>query len=328
MDNWLLMYMDKPVLSFDKGLERVTVLDAKYLPYGLKESQTGVRLYRWIANRATPLTRKNVEFLYMLLGQPRSVGGQQRLVQEFGGVSVNDCFWIKRTDEETNWIEISPFGNGLPWSNNDRAFGYGILTGEVSDALKPNRFSPETTLQGNWSKCLARSNSGVLLYKANDRDKREVEVAEWGRSLGLDVVHYWTEDYEDVECTVCRVECNEDNQWISAEEVGEEQAAKRFPDEYRQMRTFDFIVGNPDRHTQNWGWLVDGELKPKGMTPLYDFNFAIQGVNMAQPEQVDWELVEKAKRWLTEKPDTPNAGYYRQRIAELEKGKAQDERKL
>ena len=80
-----------------------------------------------------------------------------------------------------------------------------MLSGTASDALRPYRFSPEVTLQGNWSKCLVRKNDGVYLYKANDGDLREVEISKFGQMLGLAIVKYWAEDYEDVPCTVCKI---------------------------------------------------------------------------------------------------------------------------
>lgn len=317
LDGWLLMYKDIPVVGFDKGLQTVTTIHANYLPYGLRPQATAIALYQWIANRATPLTRKNVEFLYMLMGKSRTTAGQQETVQEFGGVSVNDCFWIRAANEDIKWEQISPFTSGLKWSENDRAFGYGILTGTVSDALRPARFSPEITLQGNWSKCLKRDDKGILLYKANDDDEREIEVTEFGKALNLDIVGYWAEDYEDVSCTVCRIECSENTQWISAEEIGVSEAAQKYPEAYSTMQTFDYIVGNSDRHSLNWGWVVNAELIPQGLTPLYDFNFSLMGVKVVRPDKVDLSLVERAQEYLARNPKTPNAGYYAARLIEL-----------
>lgn len=139
LTGWFLMYRDIPVLHFEKGLDQVSVINAEFLPYGLRPSPNGVGVYNWIANRATPLTRKNANFLYMILGKPRTASGQQQLIHEFGGVSINDCFWVKTANEVTTWGDISPFSGVIPWSSNDRAFGYGILTGDISDALRPNR---------------------------------------------------------------------------------------------------------------------------------------------------------------------------------------------
>ncbi|MEG1875218.1 MAG: hypothetical protein RR185_06565 [Angelakisella sp.] len=254
--------------------------------------------------------------MYMLLHLPRSESGKTDIIRHYGGVSINDCFWIKQEGDAIGWSQVSPFCGTTDWSLNNRAFGYRMLSG-TGESIRPERFSPETTLQGNWSKCLVKNPEGIYLYKANDGDLREIEAADFGEALGLDIVHYWQEDYEDVACTVCKIQCDENTQWFFAEQIGVDFAARLFPEAYSTMRTFDYVVGNADRHSLNWGWVTDACLTPQKLTPLFDFNFSLQSVAMELPSPIDRPLVAKAKDFLAQHDDTPNRAFYLSRIANL-----------
>ena len=103
MDKYYLMYKDTPVISFGNHFEELTILDTAYLPYGLRNRRIETAISSWLADRATPITRDNAEFLYMVLGKSRSPSAQRSTMLEFGGVSVNDFFWIKRAEESVTW---------------------------------------------------------------------------------------------------------------------------------------------------------------------------------------------------------------------------------
>lgn len=315
--DYVLMCRNEKILGFEYTFHKITVFSQELLPFGLRHDTSAIALFRWLSNRATPLSRKNVDFMYMLLKLPRSEIGKAELAQQYGGVSINDSFWIKQAHETANWRDVSPFAHNSGWSAHDRAFGYDMLSGSRSAQQRPNRFSPETTLQGNWSKCLERRVDGIYLYKANDGDPREVEASEFGSRLGLDVVRYWQEDYEDVPCTVCKIESNEYRQWFFAEEIGEIAAANKFPRQYATMRTFDYIVGNADRHSMNWGWVTNSRMTPQKLTPMFDFNFALQNVRMEIPQGIDKALVKKAENLLAADTTIPNRAYYLARIDTL-----------
>ena len=68
MDKYYLMYKDTPVISFGNHFEELTILDTAYLPYGLRNRRIETAISSWLADRATPITRDNAEFLYMALG--------------------------------------------------------------------------------------------------------------------------------------------------------------------------------------------------------------------------------------------------------------------
>lgn len=316
-NEYFLMYKDTAVVGFNQRFDRVNLLNEKFIPYGLKQDCSAISLYRWISQRATPISRKNVDFMYMLLQLPRSESGRTDIIQQYGGVSINDCFWIKRKDDTHTWGQMSPLYGTMAWSANDRAFGYRMLSG-TGEGIRPERFSPETTIQGNWSKCLVKKSDGIYLYKANDEDMREVEVSNFGASLGLDIVQYWQEDYEDISCTVCKILSDEQNQWFFAEQVGIDTVANLFPEAYSTMQTFDYIVGNPDRHSLNWGLITDDCLNPISLTPLFDFNFALQNVAMSLPIKADGKLIRNAKQFLTTNDNIPNRAYYISRIQLLD----------
>lgn len=43
------------------------------------------------------------------------------------------------------------------------------------------------------------------------------------------------------------------------------------------MNILDYLVGNTDRHPENWGFLIDNETnQPVSLYPLMDFNMSFQ----------------------------------------------------
>lgn len=312
---WLLLYRDMTVLVFDSALAHLEVIEPRYLPYGLRQQPTAQKLGEWLAARATPITRENASYLYSSAGVDLNEQGQYTLSREFGALSINDCFWVRRASENPRWQDISPYRKEALATQE---FGYAMLTGESTQKTGLTRFSPEATLQGNWPKCLKSTEAGMLLYKDNDGDTTEIETAKLARDLGLAAPEYWAENYADVPCTVCRILSDEKRQWISAAEIGAERARALFPDQYSTMQTFDFIIGNADRHGLNWGWVVDEELRPLSLTPLYDFNAALHGVEPTRPSTVDRALLEALSHYLASYPETPHAGFYLQQARKLE----------
>lgn len=309
-----LMYMDTEVIRFSDSMSDIAVINEKYMPFSLaRDVLDGISLYTWISRRATPLTRKNVEFLYAMCGVPRDVAGQVAAVTTLGGASINDNYWFKEVASEKRFEDVE---SDKLLAASDRTFGLMTLTGSRKSAKPAQEFSPEITLQGNWSKCLVMENDRLLMYKADDKEF-EQEASEFALSIGLDVILYWQEEYEDVDCSVCEIASNRDNQWFSAREFGEVKLKAMYPKEYAQMMTFDYIVGNSDRHNLNWSVVMDSELNPKGFSPLYDFNFAYMPDTMKVPKEIDYALIETVEDFLSDKPNYPNRAFYLGRIKDL-----------
>ena len=56
-----------------------------------------------------------------------------------------------------------------------------------------------------------------------------------------------------------------------------EECIRLDPVAYYGMNILDYLVGNTDRHPENWGFLVDNETnKPVSLYPLMDFNMSFQ----------------------------------------------------
>ena len=56
-----------------------------------------------------------------------------------------------------------------------------------------------------------------------------------------------------------------------------EECIRLDPIVYYGMNILDYLVGNTDRHPENWGFLIDNETnKPVSLYPLMDFNMSFQ----------------------------------------------------
>ena len=56
-----------------------------------------------------------------------------------------------------------------------------------------------------------------------------------------------------------------------------EECIRLDPIVYYGMNTLDYLIGNTDRHPENWGFLVDNATnQPVSLYPLMDFNMSFQ----------------------------------------------------
>lgn len=332
--NWCLMYKDIEVLRFNAESWTLRASCKEYLPYGLRGRSNMLNLANWVAGRATPLNRFNITEFYEALRKEASPRGQVELVCQFGGVSINDCFWIKEQESDQKWENVSPFRKGQKWGVMHRVISLELLIGvhrdvnfELLKGVKPDEYTKyflpqETTLQGKQRKCLERRGEDTILFKLDDGNMREVEVSKFGKALGLNVVKYWEESFSDRSCSACRISSNEGEQWISAKEIGVVTAKDLFPNEYKAMETFDSIVGNLNRDDLSWGCVANENLELTGLTPLHGFSQTLRSNKMNVPEEIDLELVTRALEYLELNPTTLGAEVYWSNINRLTKAAA------
>lgn len=76
------------------------------------------------------------------------------------GISINDCYWLKKSDENITWREVSPYTNEYSEVIQHLSFDGAGLHGELISST-----SPEFGTSGAFDKCWVKEDNGIYLYK-------------------------------------------------------------------------------------------------------------------------------------------------------------------
>ena len=280
---YVLMHKDIPVFSAEYDSEKVSFLRIKdifafdHVPYSAREGD-GIslkKLNHWFRWRGIPDYRIGLNRLLDRLG----VESQYQLLNEYYALSVSDHYWLKEEQDRTSYEEISFFLHGFDQDGFGKAmFSLGRAETEDSALLTPNN-----TLAGYQKKAWFHRGSGLYLLKGGSylyqlEPVNEKTASEIGRRLGMDVVGYTTEIYENQLVSVCKNMLDDNHDLITADEVlslreaekdkfhmytyleilqehGIQDASKAMDD----MLVLDFIMMNTDRHNQNLGVIVNAD---------------------------------------------------------------------
>lgn len=285
-----IMYKDIPVLEIDNYV--CSVLDYKHLPYALKYD--GVNYddvyHGWTETRVLNISKTNAKNI--LAGYGLSQNNKYAIARKLHFATLTDCFWIKDSNEDISWNEVSLFRNPFDLDVSSVALSGGQIL------FRQRLLSPEISTLGVAAKTWVWESNYLYLYKVG---KKEIAASLILDALGVDHVHYeeatenevlkitdYTRLKQIVEAGEKIVKCKcftseqislctwEDFRIFNAyHDIDEFKALQPFMHDVNQMNVADYIIGNSDRHEGNWGFLIDnatGELLK--FLPLMDHDHA------------------------------------------------------
>ncbi len=296
-----LMNGDRPVLWFDNEDKTVKVLDNHYLPFILKDNikdtdacktiSEGVKNYdllrTFLSDRVLVLSRENAKAILQSTRNSQKLTEEERvlLALKCKALSVTDNFWVKENTEQTKFDDVNIRKNHL-----SDLFQISILGKPVS--LEHTVLAPDIDTKGMFAKTWERKPDGLYLFKSDKTTDKVNTKAEILVSDVLDAcdfhnhVHYSREIREGVYGCICECMTDDRQSLVDADYVKYymERHSRNFLDyvnEYHltgfaDMVIADYMIFNPDRHINNWGFMVsnvDNEIKT--LAPLYDFNQAL-----------------------------------------------------
>lgn len=207
-------------------------------------------------------------------------------------ISVTDTLWVREAGSRDTWESVSPWRNSLPaWTSAL------ILGDEVAEA--GDTVSPDYTTVGTAEKCWKKHNGDIYLYKQTGefwnpymghRVFSEYYAQQVAEALGLPGGHVkcqvkfkqTEQDGAYIPIARCKAFTNEDTALLEYAYIAErhptiEKITKRVLDipgaleRLQLMVVLDALILNPDRHSHNFGILVDTDsFVEKGMAPIYD----------------------------------------------------------
>jgi len=291
---YILKHKNYPVLSFklsdDYELSEITeIYDEKRLPFGLKyiglPVAQNIQFSDWIENRGLPRSRSDLANIEYELNVKNSVE------LSFGSYALNltDHYWVHKSDSNLNWNNINFFENDFKEVIDFDFIG-------VNKNIKDTDISPDLTVDGNLRKKWIILNNDRFLLKGSRYNEmqepfNEVIASDIMNLFGIDHVEYKLirSKINNIPLSICKCMTDINNELITARVVIDTEAKENRNDYDRfiqicdnngikdvkekldDMMIIDFIIGNTDRHKNNFGILRDSDtLEWKKLAPIFD----------------------------------------------------------
>lgn len=298
-----LMLKDTKVLYFDLEDFIAETIREDLLPYYLrlnlrkqvfnKDILHNIQEVKsYLSSRVLSLSRDNAKQIYAAFQIPQidSVDNRVNICIKCKGVSIQDSYWIKEDNENVNWANVNIRQNKL------RDIIDLSLSG-VNPTITTSNICPELTTKGLFRKGWIRLGDNLYLLKSDknqDNVNTRMEVLA-SDILGcfknrIDTVAYVSDTKNTVDgealVSICKNFVGEKYSFVEAWEVMEyvkrcgmdfaQYCMKRWGMKFASIPVLDYIVLNTDRHTQNYGFLMNNETgEIEQLAPLFDFNCAL-----------------------------------------------------
>lgn len=268
------------------------ILDEVFLPYDLyleteNDFDTLINnmnnFYHWCASRVLSLDRKYAKEILNSIGMAQAITDKDRakIALSYHCVSLTDIYWVRKKGEEVSFKQLNLYDNSL----NEAVV-------ELSLRGKPmtvtNReLAPDLSTKGCFPKAWIRRKDAFILLKdgGDDSVKRELLASQICQGFDFRQVTYKAGTYDGQPVTESQIITSKEHSIISkmAFEIYAlnhdlnvlEECIKLDPVTYYGMNILDYLVGNTDRHPENWGFLVDNRTNQCiSLYPIMDFNMS------------------------------------------------------
>ena len=272
----------------------VNIINDKYLPFDiyLEESNdfddrfnNAINFQSWCANRVLALDRTFAKEIlnYYGLSQNITDASRAKIAITVRCMSLNDCYWLKRENEKITWEDVNLFQNSLENSILEVA-----LLGKNFTITNNNFISPDISTDGKAAKAWLRKEDDFYLLKGDKADsvRREVEASQMLKKLGFANVIYEYDKFRDQIVSKCKCFTNDKinftrAEWFSIWCINHDESIMdyilRYKELFDQMNLADYLIGNTDEHSQNWGFLYNNDRQILGLNPHMDFDHAFLG---------------------------------------------------
>lgn len=262
----------------------------RFCPYDLyleQEQDIDARInnlnnfYHWCSSRVLSLDRKYAKEILNSIGMAQAVTDQDRaeISLSYHCVSLTDVYWVKKKEEILSFQDINLYDNPLKEAIVELSLRGKPMT------VTNRELAPDLSTKGCFPKAWIRRNGGFLLLKDGGEDavKREVLASKICQHFAFRQVKYQESIYAGEKVTQSEIvtskrysivskmafdiyACNHDLDTI-------EECKKIDSMTYYGMNIIDYLVGNTDRHPENWGFLIDNETnRYVSLYPIMDFN--------------------------------------------------------
>lgn len=296
--SYVLMHKDREVLFFD-FYGNTKIIDEKFMPYGLyieKASDIDTRtnnllnIYNWLARRVITIDRKYSKEIYNYLNLAQNSDDRTKALFSitYHSLSLTDVYWVKNEREKTKFKSLNLYDNSLSNSFVDI-----FLRGKGLTINKDNFDSKDLSTSGQCPKAWYRTkDNDIELYKdgSNTEVLNEVLASKIISYFKVDAVKYKLGKYDGKNISKCKIITSKEYSIVNAFDIKihcinqdidfYKYILKLDGYNYYMMNIIDYLVGNVDRHPNNWGFLIDNKTnQPIRLYPLMDFNKSFKDYN-------------------------------------------------
>ena len=253
----------------------------------------------WVESRMTLIGRENLKRMAKIAG----ISTEEEFLTISKAISINDTFWVNDLKSPTTWEKVNPYTNRLSRIMAEMAIE-GLRVYENQNLRSP---SPQYRIDGVVDKCVKREHGALYLYKtdgekwsdlAGSRPYSEYYCSQLQEKLKFSnfVKYNLKVDKTDKgyykPYVYSRLFTNEK---IGLVQMGMSKFAgysiheldRVIPDtakiQLREMVLLDSLTLNFDRHSGNYGFLVNNDnYKIVGLAPIYDNDCALGSMTSIQ----------------------------------------------
>jgi hypothetical protein len=292
--NYEIMHGEETVAKINTRGEAF-ILNSEFLPYDLyietsKDFDTLINnmnnFYYWCASRVLSLDRKYAREMLNSIGMSQAITDRDRaeISLSYHCVSLTDIFWVKKSDEEVSYDELNLYDNSL-----NEAVVELSLRGKPMTVTNME-LAQDLSTKGCFPKAWIRREKDFILLKDGGDDvvKKELLASRLCQCFDFKQVKYREGFYDGQKVTESKLITSKRYSIVSkmAFEIYAQNHDLNVIDEclridketYYGMNILDYLVGNIDRHPENWGVLVDNNTnKYVSLYPIMDFNQSFGG---------------------------------------------------
>ena len=292
MMKYILMHREIEVAEIELDeLSHITniyeVYAEEHFPVGTlgKHGVDKTMLAKWWAKRSIPASRSGLRETLDLL----HMSVPQELLAKCYGLSLSDQYWISPKDKPLMWKEINFFDHDFSEDVGNLLFGYG----EFSDSM--SLISPDNTSDGQLIKKWKIADGKRVLIKGGSNPYQQeplCEVIASGIAERLCIPHtkYTLLWEHEKPFSVCQDFITSETELVSAYHImqsrkkpndlsdyefylncAEQLGVKNIREQTEKMIVLDFLIGNEDRHFNNFGLIRNAvTLEWIGVAPVFD----------------------------------------------------------
>jgi len=273
------------------SLGEAHIYDEQFMPFDLYLSDENddfdVRVnnitvfYHWCASRVLSLDRKFAKDIFNSLGVAQAVTDRDRAMisLSYHCVSLTDVYWIKNTDENICFRDINLYDHTL----NDAVVELTLKGRQLT--VTNMELAPDLSTRGLFLKAWIQTADGFRLLKDGGEDvvEKEILASEICQCFDIPQVKYRKHYYQNQLVSESDIITTKDRAMVSKlsfdiyaqnHDLDTIQICKELdPITFYGMHILDYLIGNTDRHPENWGFLIDNDTNHWiSLYPIMDFN--------------------------------------------------------
>ncbi len=232
--------------------------------------------------------RKYAKELLNTIGAAQAITDADRanISLSYHCVSFTDVYWVRKQGEDVTFARINLYGHSLNEAIVEVSLRGKSLT-VTNREFRRDDFAADLSTKGHFPKAWVRCGNGFQLLKDGGSDvvQRELLASKICQCFDIPQVVYTKDVYKEEPVTRSSIVTSKKYSIISkmAFDIYAvnhdldtiQEAISIDPITYYGMNILDYLVGNTDRHPENWGFLIDNSInRPVSLYPLMDFNQA------------------------------------------------------